>query len=82
MSLLSPTMEPAISREVSSSCEGSKLSGVLQESHKMEGEDGVLRESHMKGDGLLLLLHERERRRLLMEEGVPFVSEAKSLPSC
>jgi hypothetical protein len=48
----------------------------------MEGEDGVLRESHMKGDGLLLLLHERERRRLLMEEGVPFVSEAKTLPSC
>ena len=72
-------MEPAISREGSSSCEGSKLSGVLQESHKMEGEDGVL---HMKGDGLLLLLQERERRQLLMEKGVPFVSKAKTLPSC
>jgi len=45
----------------------------------MEGEDGVL---HMKGDGLLLLLQEKERRQLLMEKGVPFVSKAKTLPSC
>jgi len=80
MILLSSNMEPAFSREGSSSCEGSKLSGVLLECQKTE--DGVLHESHKKGDGLLPLLHEREKRRLHMEEGVPFVSKAKTLPSC